>query len=141
MALAPAPSSSAASAVGRGNRRTGTKPEVAVRNALHSRGLRYRVDHPIVVGQLTVRPDIVFARRHLAIFIDGCFWHACPFHGTQPRQNSDYWSEKLARNVMRDRVVNETLARAGWVVARFWEHEPVEGVVEAIACSIRRTTG
>jgi DNA mismatch endonuclease (patch repair protein) len=109
-----------------------TKPELAVRRGLHRRGLRYRVDHPIVTDKLRVRPDIVFPRQHVAVFIDGCFWHACERHGTDPQQNADYWATKLARNVARDRLVNKTLAKAGWLVARFWEHESVEDVIELI---------
>jgi DNA mismatch endonuclease (patch repair protein) len=61
------------------------------------------------------------------VFVDGCFWHACPLHGNQPRTNTEYWRPKLARNVARDRAVDAALGQAGWRVLRAWEHEdPVE---------------
>jgi DNA mismatch endonuclease (patch repair protein) len=67
--------------------------------------------------------DIAFPRVHLAVFVDGCFWHSCPLHGSMPKANAEYWSPKLARNVERDRETTTRLGLAGWVVARFWEHE------------------
>ncbi len=68
---------------------------------------------------------MVFTRARLAVFVDGCFWHACPIHGTKPRVNQAYWGPKLARNVARDREENSALAAAGWRVLRIWEHEDV----------------
>ena len=70
-----------------------------------------------------VRPDFVFRQSRLAIFVDGCFWHNCPKHGTQPTGNRSFWKKKFARNQTRDRLVNQTLRRAGWRVLRIWEHE------------------
>ena len=108
------------------NRRRDTKPEMRVRRILHAAGLRYRVDFP-PIQQLRSRADIVFSRRRIAVFIDGCFWHQCPLHGTAPSANSDYWGPKLARNTERDLAVNRALAATGWTTLRFWEHEdPVE---------------
>jgi len=78
---------------------------------------------PLPLDGLRVRPDIVFTRRRVAVFVDGCFWHRCPEHGTSPRSNSDYWRAKLDRNVARDRRVDATLGRAGWRSLRVWEHE------------------
>lgn len=69
------------------------------------------------------RPDFVFRRHHLAIFVDGCFWHGCPKHGRQPGSNASYWTPKLARNKARDHEVTRALRRAGWIVLRFWEHQ------------------
>jgi DNA mismatch endonuclease (patch repair protein) len=77
-------------------------------------------------GQLKVRADIVFTRQRLAVFVDGCFWHACPQHGTTPITNTTYWSPKLQRNAERDRAVNAALTASGWQVVRIWAHEPVE---------------
>jgi len=74
----------------------------------------------------------VFTRARLAVFVDGCFWHACPTHGNQPRANSDYWRGKLALNVARDRAVDEALRSAGWRVLRAWEHEPVAAVATRV---------
>jgi DNA mismatch endonuclease Vsr len=68
-------------------------------------------------------PDFVFPRRRLAVFVDGCFWHACPRHGTHPQNNRDFWREKIARNVARDRLVARTLRGKGWHVLRIWQHE------------------
>jgi len=122
----------------RANPRTGTEPEMALRSELHRRGLRFRKDLPLRVRERVVRPDIVFTRARLAVFIDGCFWHACPEHGTQPRANSDYWRPKLERNVARDRAVNEALTDAGWRVLRAWEHEPVSDVAQRVQALLRR---
>lgn len=69
------------------------------------------------------KPDFVFPRLRLVVFVDGCFWHGCPLHGTQPAQNARYWREKIARNKARDRLVNRTLRALGWRVLRIWEHE------------------
>ena len=71
----------------------------------------------------TVRPDFVFRKLLLAVFVDGCFWHGCPVHGTQPRQNAKFWRDKIARNRARDRLVTRTLRAKGWIVLRIWEHE------------------
>lgn len=69
------------------------------------------------------KPDFVFSKLKLAVFVDGCFWHGCPKHGTQPVGNRSFWKRKFARNKARDRLVNQTLRRAGWRVLRIWEHE------------------
>lgn len=70
-----------------------------------------------------VHPDFVFRARKLAVFVDGCFWHGCPIHGTQPRQNGAFWRKKIAANRTRDRLVTRTLRARGWTVLRLWEHE------------------
>jgi DNA mismatch endonuclease (patch repair protein) len=70
-----------------------------------------------------VRPDFVFPKQRTVIFVDGCFWHGCPIHATQPRQNAAFWRRKLAGNQARDALVTRTLQRAGWRVLRIWEHE------------------
>ena len=127
----PVPTSLAASATMRGNRRTDTTPEVAVRSRLHRAGYRFRKDRPIKIGEMRVRPDIVFPRQMVAIFIDGCFWHSCPEHGAVPQSNSEYWSVKLAHNVNRDKLVDAALGAAGWHLVRIWEHvSPWNAVVQ-----------
>jgi DNA mismatch endonuclease (patch repair protein) len=68
-------------------------------------------------------PDFVFTKLKLAVFVDGCFWHSCPKHGTQPKGNRAFWKNKFARNIARDILVNKTLRRSGWRVLRIWEHE------------------
>jgi DNA mismatch endonuclease (patch repair protein) len=133
MARYPQPSSPGRSANMRANRRTDTKPELALRRALHKLGYRYRKDYRLDLdGGRRVRPDIAFTARRVAVFVDGCFWHACPEHGSKPRANDWYWTPKLARNVERDRLADETLAAAGWQVVRVWEHESLEQALGAV---------
>lgn len=107
-----------------------------MRSALHRRGLRFRKNLPVRASGRVVRPDIVFTRAGLAVFVDGCFWHACPMHATQPRVNSQYWRPKLARNVARDRAVDEALAEAGWHVLRAWEHEDPLAVADRVEVAL-----
>src|ERR1700759_5333048 len=108
----------------RGIRRTGTKPELALRAALHARGYRYRKDLRLDLPLRRVRPDIAFTRRKVAVFVDGCFWHACPEHGSKPKNNDWYWSPKLAKNVERDRA------------APLWEHVPLADAVDAVTSAV-----
>lgn len=110
----------------RSNRRSDTRPERLLRSALHRQGLRFRKDYPVEAGGVRVRVDVVFPARKLAVFVDGCFWHRCPQHGTDPRSNREFWERKLSRNVERDTKVNSALKRAGWTVVRCWEHEPAD---------------
>jgi DNA mismatch endonuclease, patch repair protein len=138
----PHPSSAGRSANMRANRRTDTKPELALRRALHRLGYRYRKDYRLDLdGGRRVRPDIAFTARKVAIFVDGCFWHACPEHGSKPRNNEWYWGPKLLKNVERDRVNDAALTTAGWTVVRLWEHlsleESVTTVVTALATQTR----
>ena len=114
------------------NRSRDTKPELNVRRILHSRGLRYRV---AITPDPALRrkADIVFTRAKVAVFIDGCFWHGCPEHGrTEFRHNAHYWPGKIATNLARDIDTNLRLAQLGWTVLRFWEHEDVADVADAI---------
>src|SRR5688572_17008919 len=91
-------SSEASRAVMRANQRRDTGPELAVRRLVHRVGLRYRVDaRP--VAQINRRADLVFSRAKVAVFIDGCYWHGCAQHGTAPRTNSEYWRDKIRRNI------------------------------------------
>jgi len=69
------------------------------------------------------KPDFVFKKLKLAVFVDGCFWHGCPKHGTQPKGNRAFWKKKFARNIARDRLVNRTLRSVNWQVLRIWQHE------------------
>jgi DNA mismatch endonuclease (patch repair protein) len=129
----PLPISPGRSANMKANRRSDTKPEMALRRALHARGYRYRKDHRLDLSDgRRVRPDIVFTARRVAVFVDGCFWHACPEHGSKPKNNEWYWSPKLQRNVDRDRANNVALAEGGWQVVRLWEHVPIEDAVAAV---------
>ena len=104
-------------------RRRDTAAELALRRELFARGLRYRVAFP-VPGQRRRTIDVAFTRAKVAVFVDGCFWHGCPEHGTSPKANSEWWSVKFAANRERDRDTDRLLAEQGWAVVRVWEHEP-----------------
>lgn len=119
----------------RSNRGRDTSLELRVRRELHRRGLRYRVDIAPLPG-LSSRADVVFTRMRIAVYLDGCFWHACPIHGAHPIRNSEYWQPKLARNQERDAEATQALQDAGWVVLRFWEHEDTTAVVDAIQVAV-----
>jgi DNA mismatch endonuclease, patch repair protein len=102
-----------------------TAPEKALRSALHAKGLRYRLDLR-VLKEVNRRADIVFRSARVAIFVDGCFWHGCPIHGTQSKANAEFWSSKINRNRERDADTNQRLEEKGWLVIRVWEHEDPE---------------
>lgn len=110
----------------RSNKGKGTKPELALRRAVHALGLRYRVSRrPLREVRRTA--DLVFVRAKVAIFLDGCFWHGCPTHHTVAVTNAGFWAEKVRRTRERDRETDRLLGEAGWQVLRVWEHEdPVE---------------
>jgi len=96
-----------------------TKPEVMLRKQLYARGITgYRI-HYNILG----KPDIVFPKKKIAIFIDGCFWHKCPICFVKPKTRTEFWMKKIESNVKRDKIVKETLEKEGWIVLRFWEHE------------------
>lgn len=121
----------------RGNRRTDTKPEIALRRALHARGLRFRKDFRIATEEgASARADIVFPRRRVAIFVDGCFWHGCPDHCRVPTNNREYWAAKIARNRLRDQSVSAMLERAGWHVLRIWEHELSSAAIKRVETAL-----
>jgi DNA mismatch endonuclease (patch repair protein) len=110
-------------------RRSETKPEREFRSALHRRGYRFRKDLRLPTSGGYARPDVVFTRRRIAVFIDGCFWHSCPLHGAAPSVNSTYWGPKLARTRERDAQNTAWLVADGWTVVRIWTHVPL---VEAL---------
>ncbi|MFJ3706815.1 very short patch repair endonuclease [Streptomyces sp. NBC_01267] len=117
--------------------RRDTRQEKAVRKLLHASGHRYRVAWKIPdMPRRSV--DIAFTRAHVAVFLDGCFWHGCPEHATQPKSNAEWWKEKLAKNMARDRDTTERLTESGWTVLRFWEHESPARVAEQVADIVDR---
>jgi DNA mismatch endonuclease (patch repair protein) len=117
----------------RSNTRRDTSPERAIRSALHAAGLRFRVDFPIkVAGGRPIRPDVVFPRRRVAVFIDSCWWHSCPEHGTTPKTNAEYWVPKLKSNVERDREQTARLRENKWQVLRIWTHVSPHDAVELV---------
>jgi DNA mismatch endonuclease, patch repair protein len=121
-------------------RRTGTKPELALRSALHRQGYRFRKDYRLDLAEgARVRPDIAFTARRVAVFVDGCFWHVCPEHGRDPAVNEWYWAPKLRRNIERDRAADAALAAAGWTVVRVWEHESLDAAIAAVVAALGGT--
>ena len=119
------------------NRSRDTLLELALRRLLHARGLRFRVAaRPVPTVRRTA--DLVFGPAKVAVFVDGCFWHRCPVHGTSPKANSDYWLPKLERNVQRDREMDDLLLAAGWLSIRVWEHEDLESAAIHIAEIVRQ---
>ncbi|MFE2639975.1 very short patch repair endonuclease [Streptomyces scopuliridis] len=114
-----------------------TKPERMIRRLVHANGLRYRVAaRPL--PDLRRTADMVFRPAKVAVFIDGCYWHGCPEHYVPPRTNSGYWSEKVARNIARDRDTDQRLNAAGWLVIRFWEHQSSDACALAIVDTVRK---
>jgi DNA mismatch endonuclease (patch repair protein) len=129
---APPATSEATSRVMRRTRRAGTAPELAVRQALHRRGLRYLVDVAPPGTNRRRRVDVVLRGPRIALFVDGCFWHSCPEHGQLPKANREWWRVKLHGVVVRDRDTDVQLTSAGWLVVRVWEHEDPEAVADRI---------
>jgi DNA mismatch endonuclease (patch repair protein) len=123
------------------NRSRDTRPEVAVRSAVHAMGLRYRVAaRPLREVRRTA--DLVFRGARVAVFVDGCFWHGCPDHFVAPRTNAAYWATKIGRNRDRDAETDALLAEAGWSVVRVWEHDdPVAGAARVSDAVAHRRSG
>lgn len=113
-----------------------TGPELSLRRSVWALGMRYRLQYRI--GRM--RPDIVFVGAKLAVFVDGCFWHGCPLHSTMPKNNRDFWEQKLRRNRERDMENTQWLEAKGWRVLRFWEHE-IEASPEYCARQIEAVLG
>jgi DNA mismatch endonuclease (patch repair protein) len=128
-------SSEAASKRMRANRRRDTGPELRVRKELYRRGLRFRVDLPLL--QTRRRADVAFPRARIAVFLDGCYWHGCPLQGTSAAANADFGRQKIGTNQARDRDTDALLAAAGWTSLRFWEHEDSIEVANATETQVR----
>ena len=111
-----------------------TKPELMLRKYLFSKGIRgYRVHY-----KLPGKPDIVFNKYKIAIFVDGCFWHKCPECFKKPATNKKFWKDKIDGNVKRDGEVNKILKREGWKVIRIWEHRIKNRDIKECYNSIKR---
>src|SRR5688572_8964342 len=117
-------------------RRRDTPPELAIRSVLYSRGLRYRVDYA-PLASVRRKADIVFTKMRVAVFVDGCFWHACPEHATWPKVNAEWWRAKIEGNRRRDEDTDHKLSEAGWTVVRVWAHEESLLAVERILTAVR----
>lgn len=130
-------STPAARKIMQANKSRDTIPELLVRRAVHSLGLRYRVGFRPIPG-LRRTADLVFTRAKVAVFVDGCFWHGCPEHYTAPRSNCEFWRLKLAGNRARDVQTTKILESAGWVVLRFWTHEQPDVIAKTIRTEVMR---
>jgi DNA mismatch endonuclease (patch repair protein) len=108
---------------------------------MFARGLRYFRDRPVRLGDLSVRPDFVFPRLKIAVFVDGCFWHRCPDHYRPAKARAAFWQAKIEANVARDRRTDEALRAVGWQVVRAWEHEPADEVAAAIGSIVAERSG
>ncbi|MBI1968413.1 very short patch repair endonuclease [Candidatus Woesearchaeota archaeon] len=97
-----------------------TKPEIILRKTLRQNGFRgYRINSTGIYG----KPDLIFPKYKIALFIDGCQWHKCKHHYVKPKTNALFWAEKINGNVHRDQIVTKTLKKQGWLVLRIWEHD------------------
>ncbi len=117
--------------------RRDTAPELALRRELHRRGRRFFVDRP-VSRRCRVRPDLVFPRARIAVFVDGCFWHWCEEHAHLPKANAELWRQKLLANRQRDAANEAVLVGEGWQVLRFWEHEDSSVAADRVEGALRR---
>lgn len=113
---------------------------MALRRALHRQGLRYLVDAPLPLPKVRRRADLLFSRARVVIFVDSCFWHACPQHGTWPKANGEWWRKKLEANRRRDADTDARLAAAGWTVVRIWAHEDPVAAASTVAEVVRART-
>lgn len=120
--------------------RRDTAGELALRRELFARGYRYRVQLP-VPGRPRRTIDIAFTRAKVAVFVDGCYWHGCPRHGTQSKTNPEWWSEKIATNRARDADTTAHLESLGWRVVRIWEHESAEEGADRVLQVLRVLRG
>ena len=116
-----------------------TGPELKLRKLLFSNGIRgYRIHY-----DLPGKPDIVFVKKKIAIFIDGCFWHKCPVDFQEPETRKEFWMKKINSNVDHDKKINTQLQDEGWLVIRFWEHDvrkKPDEIVEIIKTKIENST-
>jgi DNA mismatch endonuclease (patch repair protein) len=124
-------SSSGVRASMQSNKGRDTKPELALRSAVHALGLRYRVSmRPLKEVRRTA--DLVFTKARVAVFLDGCFWHGCPEHHTVAATNAEFWADKVRGNNARDRDTDRKLVDAGWLSIRIWEHEDPKPAADRI---------
>jgi DNA mismatch endonuclease (patch repair protein) len=123
----------------RATRRRNTAPEVALWQALARLGCEPTFDFPL--PDTRRRADAAIPEARIAVFVDGCFWHGCPEHGTWPRANAEAWRSKILANQGRDRSTDELLARQGWTIIRAWEHEDAEAVARSVVDAAARAIG
>src|SRR4051794_782295 len=137
--MRPPPSGPGVSSRMRAQKVKDTGIEVALRRALFRRGLRFRLQGPVVPGTRR-RADLEFRGARVAVFVDGCFWHSCPEHRTAPAANAQWWSQKLQDTCARDADSTRRLSEAGWAVVRVWEHEPADSAADRVSELVRART-
>jgi len=115
----------------RSQRTQDTGPEIALRKALYSRGLRFRLQRR-VLEDVNRRHDIVFVGARVVVDVHGCFWHGCPLHFVLPNRNRDAWETKIARNRDRDADTSRRLKASGWTHVQVWEHEDTGMAAEKV---------
>ena len=133
----PTASSSAVRFRMQATRQRDTPREIELRRLLHRQGYRYRVDRSPIAG-IRSRADLVFTKARVAVFVDGCFWHGCPKHGTWPKTNASWWRSKIKSNINRDIRTNRSLTQAGWRVVRVWAHEQPSNAASRVASILER---
>ena len=131
----PVPTNNRVSERMRATRRRDTPGELALRARLYRKGFRYRVDAQPIAG-VPRRADLVFKAAQVAVFIDGCFWHGCPEHGTWPKANGSWWRGKIVANRARDQDTDRQLQSRGWTVVRIWQHEAAEEAVMRVTAAL-----
>lgn len=119
-------------------RRRDTPCELVLRSVVHRLGLRFRVDWPL--PGMRRRADLAFMTARLVVFVDGCFWHGCPHHGTWPKAHSRWWREKINANRRRDADTVRRLRASGWIVMRVWAHEDPETTARKVARIVKVRT-
>ena len=129
MKTRPTPKNETVTAQMKAMPRKSTGPEVVLRRALFARGLRFRLHNRNLPGT----PDIVLPGAKIAVFVDGCFWHKCPKHGSLPKNNRDWWSDKLTATKARDRKKDRELRAVGWLPIHVWEHTSPDDAADEIA--------
>jgi len=113
-----------------GNRSTEKRLIVLLKKS----GLKGWRRHPNLNG----KPDFVFPKQRIAVFVDGCFWHGCKKHFTIPTTNRKFWLKKIQNNMKRDKTVSSELRKSGWKVVRVWEHEVKKRIPKSIICSFSK---
>ncbi|MGW1588324.1 very short patch repair endonuclease [Streptomyces sp. NPDC002386] len=130
-------SSIAVRAVMAANKGRDTKPELLLRSILYRRGLRYRVNaQPL--PELRRTADLLFPKAHVAVFVDGCYWHGCPDHYRPAMKRSRFWQDKIQGNQARDADTNQRLREKGWTVIRIWEHEDPNVAAEKVVAALEQ---
>jgi len=136
----PAPSSEGVRNRMQRQARQDTRPELQLRRLLHAHGFRYRVGLRVPdIPRRTI--DIAFTSVKVAVFVDGCFWHGCPEHGSHRGANAQAWNDKILKNRERDALTTNHLTQLGWTVIRVWEHDDTAAAVDRIEQSVRRSKG